>query len=252
MNTNLEIIGLEAVDKFLRTFNSRDPDAWADSLNFPHVRPSPIGTVTPFETAQNYIEAFSYDRLLATGWDHSEWDYRHVLHTSEAKIHVAGQWSRYTASGDKLLSTPIVYIVTKQEGKWGIQSRFGADYVDDGDTSDMETRGFKLIHDFVNRSNEGNREACTGLINFPHFDIRPGSLNRGDNINDISLPAGITSINSLYAVQTGAHSMNAALDINLAAEGLSVQRQIVLSINDRDNHLGIAAWSVLNPIVAEA
>lgn len=170
-----------------------------------------------------------------------------VIHTCEQKIHVAGQWSRYTANGEKLSSAPIVYIVTRQEKTWGIQARFSTDYAEDGDTADMETRGFKLIHDFINRSNEGNFVACAELINYPHFEIGHANLKSSANLNELKLPKGIVSINSLYAIQTGVHSMNAALDINIAADGQNHLRQLVLNINDRENHLGIQAWSGLNP-----
>ena len=32
-------IGLDAVDRFLAGFNSRDITLWVESLNFPHIRP---------------------------------------------------------------------------------------------------------------------------------------------------------------------------------------------------------------------
>jgi len=251
MNDELESAGLEAVDKFLRTFNSRDVNAWAGSLNFPHVRPAPFGKINTFESEKQYTEALGYDRIIATGWDHSEWDYKHVIHVSQNKIHVAGQWSRFTAGGDKLLTTPIVYIVTRHEDNWGIQSRFSADYVDDesddGATTEMETRGFALVHDFINLTNEGNKAACAELINYPHFEIGEGNLKRSDHERELHLPEGLVTVNSLYAIQTGVHSMNAALDINIAGAGTPVQRQAVLNINNRENHLGIQAWSILDP-----
>ena len=32
---------LQALDRYLETWNSRDAERWATSLNFPHVRPGP-------------------------------------------------------------------------------------------------------------------------------------------------------------------------------------------------------------------
>ena len=52
MAQDLEQIGLDAVDYFIETWNSRDPEKWADSLNFPHVRPSPVGPVKIAATAE--------------------------------------------------------------------------------------------------------------------------------------------------------------------------------------------------------
>jgi hypothetical protein len=127
----LEQIGLDAVDRFISTFNTRDSQLWADSLNFPHVRPAPGMDTRVIPDAETYINGFDYQRIIDTGWDHSEWDYKQCLQVSDDKIHVAGQWSRYNKTGDKILTTPIIYIVTCIDDKWGIQSRFAADYVDE-------------------------------------------------------------------------------------------------------------------------
>ena len=79
---NLEEAGLAAVDKFITTRNSRNAETWASSLNFPHVRPSPIGEIRVADTPEIYIAAVNYDQVIKSGWDHSEWDYKHVIHTS--------------------------------------------------------------------------------------------------------------------------------------------------------------------------
>ena len=97
MGDTPEVAGLAAVDRFLETWNSRDKEAWADSLHYPHVRPSPRGPSRISPSAAAYAAAFSYERVLASGWDHSEWDYRRVLHTSKDKVHLAGEsidWAR--------------------------------------------------------------------------------------------------------------------------------------------------------------
>ncbi len=244
--SDLETIGLEAVDKFITTWNSRDAAAWAGSLQFPHVRPSPFGPINVAETAEDYIAAVDYNKVIETGWDHSEWDYKHVLHMSPRKIHVAGQWTRYTASGESILSTPIVYVCTLIDGNWGIQSRFGSDYADeDIDTSGFATRGLNLVTDFINNYNLGNRDACAELLNYPHFTISPGELGRTDAASDFTVNAGASMrLESLLAVQTGQHSMNIALELGMPDGGV---RQGVVNVTNRDGHLGIQAWSLLDP-----
>ena len=67
MAQDLENIGLAAVDEFINTFNSRDADQWANSLNFPHVRPSPFGPVNVAETKEIYVDQASYDRIIDSG-----------------------------------------------------------------------------------------------------------------------------------------------------------------------------------------
>ncbi|MFT7220775.1 MAG: hypothetical protein ACI8Z1_002395 [Candidatus Azotimanducaceae bacterium] len=245
MSDDLEQIGLDAIDKFLSTWNSRSAEDWAGSLNYPHVRPSPAGPINVAETRGMYIKGVDFNQVVATGWDHSEWDYRHVLHVSLSRIHVAGQWSRYNSDSQVILSTPIVYIVTLVDGQWGIQCRMASDYADEEtDTTELQSRGLKLVQDFVNHQNNANHEASTELLNFPHYSIGNGELKRSATASDFALIDTPLRIESLMAVQTGNHAINIAADLSLPDGSL---RQAAVHINDREGHLGIQAWSILNP-----
>ena len=244
---NLEKIGLDAVDRFITTFNSRDVSEWADSLNFPHVRPSPLGPIRPIPDKEAYVAGFSYDKVIASGWDHSKWDYKLFLHRSPKKLHVAGQWSRFDADGNKILTTPITYIVTLVDGAWGIQSRFGSDYAGDDDTSGFETRVFRLYETFVTHYNSGNLEACAELLNYPHYRIEPGELNELTAPDQFQKGADHIQIDGLMAIQTGNKSMNLAVDLTLTQSGSTSTRQGVINVTERDGHLGIQAISLLNP-----
>ena len=44
---------MAALDEFMTTFNARDPQLWARSLNYPHIRFA-SGTVTVWETAEEF------------------------------------------------------------------------------------------------------------------------------------------------------------------------------------------------------
>lgn len=253
MTEDLEKIGLAAVDHFISTWNSRDPEAWAGSLHFPHIRPSPFGPIEVAETAADYIARVDFQATIDSGWDHSEWDYKHVLQASAEKIHVAGQWSRYNAAGEIILTTPIVYVVTRVAGTWGIQSRFGADYAgDEADTTELMTRGLNLIQDYVNQHNAGSAAAAAEMLNYPHIAVDAGNLDITTSAADYQAGAYQLKLDSLQAVQTGLHSMNAAVDLQVLAGGETTAMQGVINITNRDGHLGIQAWSLLNPEPIEA
>ncbi len=251
MAQDLENIGLAAVDEFINTFNSRNADQWANSLNFPHVRPSPFGPVNVAETKEIYVDQASYDRIIDSGWDHTEWDYKRVIHTSSDKIHVAGQWSRYTKEGDKILTTPVVYVVTNNDGHWGIQSRFGCDYAGEDDTSGLESRAFNLLTTFVFQYNKKSEAVCRECLNYPHFEIGVGHLTRNATLTDYSIGSEEIDIRSMVALQTGKHSINVGMDITLIADSANSDFQAVINITDRDDHLGIQAWSLLEPADVE-
>ncbi len=63
---------MQALDQFMATFNRRDSVAWAATLNYPHVRFA-SGNVTVWENAEEFAAGGTFDRLPATGWDHSHW-----------------------------------------------------------------------------------------------------------------------------------------------------------------------------------
>lgn len=246
-NSSLETIGLEAVDRFITTFNTRNASEWADSLQFPHVRPSPLGPIRAIPDKETYVSTFDYNKVIETGWDHSEWDYKRFLHKSPRKLHVAGQWSRYDVDGNKILSTPIVYVVTRVDGEWGIQSRFGSDYADDDDVSGFETRVFRLYETFTTHYNNGNLEACAELLNYPHYRIEPGELNEITSQDQFQKGADHIQIDGLMAIQTGRKSMNFAVDLSLTIDGKVTTRQGVINATERDGHLGLQAISLLDP-----
>ena len=112
-------MALQALDRYLETWNSRDPERWATSLNFPHVRPGP-GAFELFKTPAQYAASVNFAQTLATGWHHSEWTTRRVLQLGVDKVHVAGSWLRYTEDGRQMVGTSVTYIVTNQDGRWGV------------------------------------------------------------------------------------------------------------------------------------
>jgi hypothetical protein len=243
---HLEQIGLDTIDAFLNSWNSRNAEQWAHSLNYPHVRPSPFGPIKIAPTREDYIARVDYQKVIESGWDHSEWDYQHLLHLSPRKIHVAGQWSRYSVTGEAILSAPIVYVCTLVNDHWGVQSRFGADFVDENtDTTEMMSRGLGLIQDFVNNHKNRNQQVCAELLNYPHYSIGIGELDTTNSPAEFNLTDGTMKIDSLTAIQTGQHSLNASVDLQLSLNGETQMIQGIVHVNDRDGHLGIQAWSWL-------
>jgi len=249
MTQNLEQIGIDAVERFITTWNSRNPAQWAAALNYPHVRPSPLGAIVVATDAEQYASRVDFDKVVATGWDHSEWDYRKIIHTSAQKIHVAGQWSRYNIGGDIIHTNPVVYIVTRTKDQWGIQARFGSDYAgSDHDASGFEERSFKLVQDFIEHFNNKNVDACAELLNYPHYGIGVGELREHLEPAAFGLTNTRLTIESMQSLQTGIKSANIALEIYVQEESQEPQLfQAIMNLTIRDEHLGIQAWSLLNP-----
>lgn len=168
---------LQALDRYLETWNSRDPQRWASSLHFPHVRPSP-GEFAISRTPEEYAAGVNFAQTLSTGWHHSEWDSRRVLQMGLDKVHVAGQWTRYTAEGKALTGSVITYIVTEQQGRWGVLSRFaaGPTAVEPARTTANGAAALVALKAHFAAWNGHNPEALAATLNYPYVRIADGTV----------------------------------------------------------------------------
>ncbi len=114
---------MAALDDFMRTFNAKDMQAWADTLNYPHVRFA-SGTVTVWQSAEEFAQQPTFDRLADVGWDHSHWLSREVVLVSSGKVHVNTVFQRFNSRNEPIGTYESLYIVTRDaQGKWGTQAR---------------------------------------------------------------------------------------------------------------------------------
>ena len=114
-----------ALDAFMLAFNARDPEAWAETLNYPHVRFA-SGSVTVSDSAESFAENArnrSFTALARAGWDHSHWLSREVTLASENKVHVSTTFQRYNSANEIIGTYESLYIVTRINGHWGTQAR---------------------------------------------------------------------------------------------------------------------------------
>ena len=114
---------MKSLDEFMAAFNSRDMDAWAKTLNYPHVRIA-SGAVRVWETPEEYAGRDVFSILTSQyGWDHSVWDKREAVQSGKDKVHFATTFSRFDKDGKKIATFDSLYIVTKRDGHWGTQAR---------------------------------------------------------------------------------------------------------------------------------
>ena len=57
------------------------------------------------------------------GWARSQWDERTPIHVGPDKVHLKVAFSRWKADGSLIGRFGTIYIVTRQDGHWGIQAR---------------------------------------------------------------------------------------------------------------------------------
>jgi len=116
---------MTVTDVFLATFNEGDTDGHAATLGYPHVRLAG-GAVRIWADREEAAAAMALaipTLREQTGWDHSVWDHRRVIHATSAKVHLDVQFTRYRADGSVVGVFPAVYVVVEQDARWVIQCR---------------------------------------------------------------------------------------------------------------------------------
>ena len=113
---------MQVLDSFMCSFNARDMGRWSDTLNYPHVRLAG-GKVTVWQTKQAYSATSVFPGLILTGWDSSAWVSREVVLVSEHKVHISTVFQRFDKENNPIGKYESLYIVTNNEGHWGVQAR---------------------------------------------------------------------------------------------------------------------------------
>jgi hypothetical protein len=123
MSTGHEVsveAAMKCLDDFMAAFNARDIKAFEATFNFPSVR-----------LASNKLaiieRGYHTPEMLATGalkdWDHSAWERRNVIHAGPDKVHLDTRFTRYRSDGTVIGAFDSVYVVTCENGHWGVKAR---------------------------------------------------------------------------------------------------------------------------------
>ena len=102
--------------------NAYDAAGMDRCMHFPHPRIAD-GKVVVYDTpGSNPMDLF--DRLKKEdGWSYSRWVKREVIQFNERKAHVALSYTRFRADHSVIGTYDSLYILTKVDGRWGIQAR---------------------------------------------------------------------------------------------------------------------------------
>jgi hypothetical protein len=113
---------LKTLDDYMFTFNAHDLRGWEETYQFPHYRLA-NGKMTVLDKAGLRDSEAVFGALQKTGWHHSKWEHRNIVHVSQDKVHVDTQFSRFDAKGTKIGVYESLYILTKENGRWGVKMR---------------------------------------------------------------------------------------------------------------------------------
>jgi hypothetical protein len=122
---------MAVLDAILDAFNRQDARSEERTYQFPHYRlANGVMSVwsAPGDETKAWMEG-TYKTLRESGWDHSSWTRRRIVHISDSKAHVDTEITRYRKDGTVLARLDSLYIVTKENGRWGIKMRSSFDTV---------------------------------------------------------------------------------------------------------------------------
>jgi hypothetical protein len=111
---------MRCLDDFMAAFNARDVEAFEATFNFPSVRLASNRLVL---IERGYHEPGMFDRGALTEWDHSAWERRDVLHAGPDKVHFDTRFTRYRRDGSVIGGFDSIYVVTCEDGHWGVKIR---------------------------------------------------------------------------------------------------------------------------------
>ena len=121
ISPQMEAEVMKLLDEYMSAWNRKDLAGWEQTFHFPHYRLAG-GKMTVLERP-GLQDASKVWASAGSDWHHSKWDRRRIIHASADKVHIDTMFTRYRADGSKIGTYESLYIVTKEDGKWGVKMR---------------------------------------------------------------------------------------------------------------------------------
>ena len=207
----------DAYRGFFRADSAKNAPAWAAVMSYPHVRVSATGRTAHYETPEDYAAAADWTAREATGWVRSEGVEPVRLHESPDKVHLVGGWTRYNAAGEPILKNRVTYVLTRIDGSWGIQARFGVDsFAEPGDEA---SEAVDCVRGTAEAWLAGSAAGVAQRCRFPLILVGVGAVRRiadADRLADL-MPAPSTDeprLRDVRIVQRGAEGAVVAFAVD--------------------------------------
>ena len=111
---------MACLDAFMAAFNARDIGAFEQTFNFPSIR---LASNTMRIINRGDQTQATFDHASLKEWDHSAWERREVIHSGDDKVHIDTRFTRYRKDGSVIGGFDSIYVVTCEDGHWGIKAR---------------------------------------------------------------------------------------------------------------------------------
>ncbi len=153
-------------------------------MSYPHVRVSagppsskrgrffhPRTTARIYPDHADYAgtaESMGWQRFISTGWVRTQGLEPKRIHASEDAVLLAGGWTRRRADDSPIVSNRVLYTLTRLDGGWGIQARFGVDsFEPDGDQQALAEPAIQSAVLRQAARQAGDREGWLSCFHYP-------------------------------------------------------------------------------------
>lgn len=119
-NEHSEAAAMACLDAFMAAFNGRDMKAFEQTFNFPSIR---LASNTMRIINKGDQTQATFDHASLKDWDHSAWEKREIIHSGPDKVHINTRFTRYRTDGSIIGGFDSIYVVTCEDGHWGIKAR---------------------------------------------------------------------------------------------------------------------------------
>ncbi len=110
------------LDRFMAALNAHDAAAMDREMHFAHVRIAKDGVVVYPRPGSNPMDLF--DKLRSDDdWKYSRWERRELIQFDARKAHFILSYTRFRSDDSVIGTYESLYILTKVEGRWGVQVR---------------------------------------------------------------------------------------------------------------------------------
>ena len=114
----------QALDAYFAAWNAADVAGMRTTFNYPFISLGPAGQAVIAARPEDFTTDFARLRERE-GWHHSTLDSFEVIAAAETKVHCLAGFSRYRADATRYATGTVLYIMTCQDGHWGMQLRSG-------------------------------------------------------------------------------------------------------------------------------
>jgi hypothetical protein len=171
-----------ALDRFLEAWNSADNNIIRKTVNYPYITHAPFGMVIANEPEQFNTD---FDGLKKQGWARSTFDKITPGQSSDQKVNFEVEYSRLNAAGEMISRGYMFYVVTNNEGRWGMQYRAPGQLSPEPDEAvliDARQEAIALVDEFFVAFNAADNAALLKVSHVPQIMLSAGQFMLAEDI----------------------------------------------------------------------